>query len=255
MAGTVHLDFAGPVATLTLDNPAKRNSIDLALAGALAASARTVAADERVHVVVLRGAGQRAFCAGGDFDAMTAGGAIAAAMAAMEQALDAAMAALDAIEVPIVASIGGGCFGAGVQLALAADVRIASDDARFGIPAASLGIVYPLPAIAEMIRLAGPGAIAHFLLGGEPLDAAAALARGLVEQVVAKPALEAETAKLAERIASHPRETARAYKAIIRGLARGRPMAELIDIQRRAHAGPGLVERLAEVARRRAAKG
>jgi enoyl-CoA hydratase/carnithine racemase len=254
MAGTVHFELAGPVATLTLDHAAKRNSIDLAMAGALAAAAGAIAADARVRAVVVRGAGERAFCAGGDFDAMTAGGALAEAMAAMEKALDAAMAALDAIEVPIVAAINGSCFGAGVQLALAADVRLAADDARFGIPAATLGIVYPLPAIAEMVRLAGPGAAAHLLLGAEPLDAKGALAKGLVDEVVAKAELAAAAAAHAARIASHPSETARAYKAIIRGLARGRPVAELREIQRRAHAGPGMVERLAEIAKKRAAK-
>jgi enoyl-CoA hydratase len=254
MAGTVRLDIAGGVATLTLDNAAKRNSIDPPMAAALADAARRAAADARVGAVVLRGSGERAFCAGGDFDAMTAGGDIPAAMARMERAVGDAMAALEAIAVPVVAAIGGGCFGAGVQLALAADIRLAADDARFGIPAASLGIVYPVAAIAAMTRLMGPGSAAHFLLGGEPIDAAAAIQRGLVERVVPKGALIGEATALAGRIAAHPRETARAYKSILRGLAEGRTPAELFAIQRDAHAGPGLAERLAAVARARAAK-
>ncbi|HEY7609270.1 MAG TPA: enoyl-CoA hydratase/isomerase family protein [Alphaproteobacteria bacterium] len=251
MAGSVDLQLDGAVATLTLDNAAKRNSIDLAMCAALTGAARAIAADETLGAVILRGAGTRAFCAGGDFDAMTAGD-IAAAMRGMDAALEEAMAAMARIAVPIVAAVNGACFGAGVQIMLAADIRIASDDARFGIPAASLGIVYPLPAIAEMIRSAGPGAAAHFLLGGAPIDAAAALERGLVAQVVPKAELEAEAASLAQRIAAGPRAAARAYKAIIRGLAEGRAESDLRELQKRAHESPEMIERLAAVAAKRA---
>ena len=252
MAGTVRLHRDGAVATLTLDNEAKRNSFDLPMCAALTGAARAIAGDETLAAVVLCGAGERAFCAGGDFDAMTAGGDIAAAMAAMDAALDEAMAALARVEIPIVAAVNGACFGAGVQLMLAADIRLASDDARFGIPAASLGIVYPLPAIAEMIRAAGAGTTAHFLLGGAPIDAAAARDRGLVAAIVPKAELAAEAHALAARIASGPRAAARAYKAIIRGLAEGRAESDLRAIQRKAHESPELVERLAAVAARRA---
>ena len=251
MPGTVHLHIDGAVATLTLDNLAKRNSIDLALCAELTGAARAIAANDTLGVVVLRGAGDRAFCAGGDFDAMTKGD-IAAAMRAMDTALETAVAALGKIEVPIVAMVNGACFGAGVQLMLTADIRIASDDSRFGIPAASLGIVYPLPALEEMVRSAGPGAVAHFLLGGSPIDAPTALARGLIGQVVAKADAETETMALARRIAEGPREAAKAYKAIIRGIAEGRAPSDLREIQRRAHESPAMIEKLAAVAAKRA---
>lgn len=251
MPGTVHLHIDGAVATLTLDNPAKRNSIDLAVCAALTGAARAIAANETLGAVVLRGAGDRAFCAGGDFDAMTKGD-IAEAMRAMDAALETAVAALAKIEIPIVAMVNGACFGAGVQLMLTADIRIASDDARFGIPAASLGIVYPLPAIEEMVRSAGPGAVAHFLLGGAPIDAPTALARGLVGQVVPKAPIEAETMALARRIAEGPRAAAKAYKAIIRGIAEGRAPSDLREIQRGAHESPEMIERLAAVGAKRA---
>lgn len=207
--------------------------------------------DSAIDRVVVVAAGERAFCAGGDFDAMTAGD-IAAAMRAMDAALDEAMAALAQIEIPIVAAVHGACFGAGVQMMLAADIRLAADDARFGIPAASLGIVYPLPAVAEMLRTAGPGLTAHFLLGGAPIDAATALARGWISQVTPKAALDTEAAALARRIADGPRAAARAYKAIIRGLAQGRAPSDLRAIQHRAHESPEMAERLAAVAARRA---
>jgi enoyl-CoA hydratase/carnithine racemase len=251
MAGTVHLHRDGAVATLTLDNAAKRNSVDLAMCAALTGAARAIASDETLGAVVFTGAGERAFCAGGDFDAMTAGD-IQAAMRGMDAALDEAMAAMARVEIPIVAAVNGACFGAGVQLMLAADVRLASEDARFGIPAAALGIVYPLPAIAEMIRSAGPGATAHFLFGGEPVDAAKALSLGFVSRVVAKAELAGEAAALARRIAEGPRAAARAYKAIIRGLAEGRAPSDLRALQQKAHESPEMVERLAAVAAQRA---
>lgn len=255
MAGTVKFEIDGAVATITLDNPVKRNSIDLPMAAGLAGAARAVHGDERLGAVILRGAGARAFCAGADFDALTGDGtAIEKAFAAMEDAFGEAVAALQAIEIPMIAMVNGACFGGGVQLALAADIRIAGADARFGVPAASLGIVYPLNAIAEMIRAAGPGAVAQFLLGAEPLDAAGALSHRFVDRVVAKAELHETVTALARRIASHPRAAVRAYKAIIRGLATGRPMSDLREIQLSAHQSPELVERLKSLAQKRAAK-
>jgi enoyl-CoA hydratase len=255
MAGTVKFKIDGAVATITLDNPEKRNSIDLPMAAALASAARAIHGDEGLGAVILRGAGERAFCAGADFDALTGDGtAIENAFAAMEGAFGEAMAALQTIEIPIIAMVNGACFGGGVQLALAADIRIAGADARFGVPAASLGIVYSLDAIAEMIRAAGPGAVTQFLLGAEPLDAAGALSLRFVDRVVAKAELQETVTTLARRIAGHPRAAVRAYKAVIRGLATGRPMSELREIQHSAHQSPELVERLRSVAQQRAAK-
>ena len=255
MAGTIKFEIDGAVATITLDNPEKRNSIDLPMATALASAARAVHGDAGLGAVILRGAGERAFCAGADFDALTGDGtAIENAFAAMEGAFGEAMAALQTIEIPIIAMVNGACFGGGVQLALAADIRIAGADARFGVPAASLGIVYSLDAIAEMIRAAGPGAVTQFLLGAEPLDAAGALSLRFVDRVVAKAELQRTVTTLARRIAGHPRAAVRAYKAIIRGLATGRPMSELREIQHSAHQSPELVERLRSVAQQRAAK-
>lgn len=255
MAGTVKLESDGAVATITLDNPTKRNSIDLPMAAALADAAHAVRGNQHLGCVILRGADAQAFCAGADFDALTGGGsAIEDAFAAMEGAFGKAAAALESIEIPMIAMVSGACFGGGVQLALASDLRIASADARFGIPAASLGIVYPSDAIAEMIRAAGPGAVTHFLLGGEPIDAATAFSYRFVDRVIALTELQETVTALAQRIAGLPRDAVRAYKAVIRGFVNGRPMSELRDIQHSAHESPELVERLRSLAQKRAAK-
>jgi enoyl-CoA hydratase len=255
MAGTVRLEIDAAVATITLDNPAKRNSIDLPMAAALVDASHAVQGDGRLGCVILCGAGAQAFCAGADFDSLTGGGAaIEDAFAAMEGAFGKAAVALASIEIPMIAMVNGACFGGGVQLALTGDIRIASADARFGVPAAGLGIVYPPDAIAEMIRAAGPGAVAHFLLGAEPIDAATALSYRFVDRVVAPAELQETVRALARRIAGHPRDAVRAYKTIIRGFADGRPMSELREIQRSAHESPELVERLRSLAQKRAAK-
>ncbi len=255
MTGKVILERDGAVATITFDNPAKGNAVDLPMAASLAEMARAVHDDERLGVAILRGAGDRAFCAGADFDALTGGGIeIKKAFSAMEAAFSNAMAALEKIEIPIIAAVNGACFGAGVQLVLAADIRIASVDARFGVPAATFGIVYPLDSIAQMVGAAGPGGTAHFLLGAEPLDARAALSHRFVERVVPTTALHATVTTLAKRIADHPRAAVRAYKAIIRGLASGRSVGELREIQHRAHLSPDLIQQLRLLAQRRAEK-
>lgn len=255
MAGTVRLDIDGAVATITLDNQDKRNSIDLPMASALVEVTQAVRANEALGAVILRGAGERAFCAGAYFDALTGDGtATAQTFMTMDRAFGRAIASLQKIEIPVVAMVNGACFGGGVQLLLTADIRIAAEHARFGVPAATLGIVYSLDAIAEMIRTAGPGNTAHFLLGAEPLDAAGALAHHFVDRVVAPSALQETVTTLARRIAGHPRAAVRAYKTIIRGFAAGWPIDELRAIQNSAHQSPELAERLCALAQKRAAK-
>jgi enoyl-CoA hydratase len=255
MAGTIRFETKDAIATLTLDNPAKRNSFDPPMLAELEAAARQIAADPALAVVILQGSGDKAFCAGADFDALTEGGDIAAAFGRMEDASARAVAAMADIEVPIVAEIRGACFGGGVQMALLADVRIASDDARFCIPAVALGIVYPLEAIGKITHLCGPGAAKRLLIGGERVDAAEARAIGLIEEVVPAAELDARIAAFAAQIAGQSRAAARAYKAIVDELAAGAPLEQVAPLQDAAHAEGDLIARLEEVARTRAAKG
>jgi enoyl-CoA hydratase/carnithine racemase len=255
MAGTVRFETQDAIATLTFDNPAKRNSFDLPMLAELEAAAKTIAADREIAVVVLQGSGDKAFCAGADFDALTGGGNIAEGFGRMEAASARAVAAVDAIEVPIVAAIRGACFGGGVQMALLADIRIAADDARFCIPAVALGIVYPLEAVAKITQLCGPGAAKRLLIAGERVDAAEAKAIGLIEEVVPLAELDERVAAFIAQIAGQSRAAADAYKAIINGFAAGQAAETLAPLQDAAHAEGDLIARLEEVAKTRAAKG
>src|SRR5687768_9681877 len=121
--GRILLEFAPPVATLTVDNPEKRNCFDQAMTRELGAAAAALGARSDIGGVILRGAGEQAFCAGADFDALTEGGDIARSFARMEEALVSAFAALAALELPVIAAIRGACMGGGVHLALCADMR------------------------------------------------------------------------------------------------------------------------------------
>ncbi len=255
MTGRIDLDCAPPLATIAVNNPEKRNCLDREIAGQLEAAAREVERRRDIAVVILRGAGDQAFSAGADFDALTAGGRIAESFAAVEAALARAFAALAAIEIPVIAAIKGACFGGGVQLALAADIRLAAHDSRYRIPAAELGIVYPLEAIEKIVRLAGTGAASHVLLGAEPFDANEAKARRLIDEIVPAAELDTRVAALARKIAGHPRATLIAYKKIIRGFAVGTRRLHLDEIHAAAHASGAMIEKLEAIAKRRQKSG
>lgn len=218
MAGTVQIQRNNRCLTLVLDNVAKRNSLDLPMLRDLTDAAAQAASDPGIAVVVLRGAGNKAFCAGADFDAMTAP-PLTDSVAQMDKALDAAIAALHALPMPLVAAIDGACFGGGVQIALAADIRIATSTSRFGIPAVQIGLAYPFEAIAKIARLAGSGAANLLLLSGESFDAECALRRRLVDEVIAPDELDPRLDKLTGLIATAPAASATAYKQMIRLIA------------------------------------
>ena len=254
MSGSVHLDLDAAVASITIDNPKKRNSFDLAMTRQLRDIAGIIAANLDIRVVLVKGAGDRAFCAGGDFDAMTEADNILDSVNAMEDMLDQAVAAMATIEVPVIAALRGSCLGGGVQLAMTADIRIAADDLKFGIPAVSLGLVYPLDAVTKMVTLAGPSTAKHLLIGGAPYDAATAYDKGLVDEVVAAEELLAHTIAFAERIAKYPPDTVRTYKRIIDDFSRGAEIDTIEEMRSRANRAGELIDRLAQVRRERQQK-
>src|SRR5690606_22691839 len=184
MTGTVSLSVEGAVGTILIDNPAKRNSFSLGMVEELRAAAQGVAANPAIRVVILRGAGAAAFSAGMDFDTLTEDPDILGRFALADRMMDQAMAALRALEVPVVAALRGACIGGGVHVAMTADMRFAADDLAFGIPAVGLGIVYPLDALETLVALGGASATKALLMEGRPIDAARALAIGWVDRVV-----------------------------------------------------------------------
>lgn len=205
------LDQADGVARLTLDRPQARNAIPLAGWEALAARLGEVEA----AVLVVAGTGG-AFCAGadlGDFEALRAeAGAPARLRAGMRAALDR----LRELPIPTVAWIDGACYGAGVAIAIACDVRVAAPGARFAITPARLGISYPQEDVHRLVALVGPGQAARLLLGGLAIGAEEALAIGLAE-------LAAEAGDdFLEAAAANAPESLAALKRAVRLAAEGR---------------------------------
>ncbi|MEA2998175.1 MAG: hypothetical protein QOK17_8 [Sphingomonadales bacterium] len=173
------LDLAGPVARLTLDRPEARNAIPLAGWRELAARVREAEA-AGAQVLVLAGC-PAAFCAGADLQDFPVLQRDPAARAAFRAAMREGLDRLAAAAMPTIAAIEGPCYGAGVALALACDLRLAGPAARFAITPAKFGISYPQEDVARLVALVGPGQASRMLLTALPIDAAEAARIGLVE--------------------------------------------------------------------------
>ena len=190
----------GAVTVLTVNRPEKRNALNgevrCAFLGALAAAAR----EPDVRVVVLTGAGPKSFVAGADI-AELAGRSMDQQRRVM--AGPSIYESLWRLTKPAIAAINGYCFGGGLEIALACDMRIASSAARFGQPEISLGLIPGGGATQRLPRLIGSGAAARMIMSGEAIDATEALRLGLVDEVVAPDELLSRVLALADRIAAH----------------------------------------------------
>ena len=203
---SVLLAREGAVARLLLDRPAKRNA--LLLEHWLAIPALVAAAGD-ARVLALASATPGMFCAGADIAELAARGDEPGWPAAFHAAMAAACDALADAPMPVVAAITGDCFGAGVALAMACDLRVATPAARFAVTPAKLGLAYPFTDVRRLVGLIGPGQARRLLLTAAPLDAAEAERIGLVELVTADP--EAVVAA----VASFSPASLRASKAMV----------------------------------------
>lgn len=206
----MRLEPAGSVGWVVFDNPARRNAFTGPMLAQLLDSLDKAAADETIRVVALRGAGEEAFVSGADISAF--GSATGVETGPRIEDLISAFADLDK---PVIAVLRGWCLGGGVLLALAADLRVAGDDLRLGIPAARLGVAYPKVGVARLVSVAGPAVAAEMLMGGEPLDAAEAWRAGLVNRVVPAGSVFEAAQDLAERMADNAPLTLAAAKRTI----------------------------------------
>ena len=163
--------LAGAVATVAIHNPAKRNALDLEMWSALPSVMAMLVQDERVRVVVLRGAGQGAFASGADIAEFETVRADAAGGRRYEAQNEAAFWAVARCPKPVVAMIRGFCLGGGLGLALACDLRLAERGAVFGIPASRLGVGYPPGAIGLIVAALGPAAAKDLFFTARRIDA------------------------------------------------------------------------------------
>jgi enoyl-CoA hydratase/carnithine racemase len=200
------------VAVVTIDNPAKLNTLNTRVMTDLIAAVERLAADDTLRAVVLRGAGERAFIGGADINEMA--NLDPASARAFITLVHRSCDVFRRLPVPVIARIQGYVFGAGVEVAAACDMRVAAGDAQFGMPEVRLGI----PSVVEaalLPQLIGWGRTRQWLLTGDTIDAATAQAWGLVEQVVPVERLDAAVEQLlASLLASGP-HALRLQKALI----------------------------------------
>ncbi|MBR0551653.1 enoyl-CoA hydratase/isomerase family protein [Stakelama marina] len=202
------------IATVAIDRPAARNAIGVADWKTLAELCAGIAASD-AGVVMLTSAHDGIFSAGADISEFDELQSDAGARVAFRDAMRAGIDGIHALPVPVIAVIGGGCYGAAVALALAADIRIAGPDARFATTPAKLGLSYPREDVKRLEAAVGAGWAAHMLFSGEPVGGEQAEVIGLVQRVEPVPLAAARV--LAGNIAANAPEAMRVLKRTLRG--------------------------------------
>jgi enoyl-CoA hydratase len=217
MDDTLLVTTGDGIATLTLNRPQVRNALNAALLDALLGALHAAEADPAVRAIVLTGAGEKAFAAGADIAELSAlkNSVAGAAQARRGQSITRAM---EQLRTPIVAAVNGFALGGGCELAMAADIRIAAENAVFGQPEVNLGLIPGYGGTQRLTRLAGRGMAMYLCLTGEFIDAREALRIGLVQRVVPPAGLMDEARRVAGLIAAKaPLAVAATKRAIDEG--------------------------------------
>ena len=221
------LEVTGRVATVVIDRPLARNAMTLDTWRALPALMGQVEDDPSIAAVILRGASGH-FGSGNDIGAFGALHGDPVGAEAFGAAMATAMRAVETCSRPVVVAIEGSCFGAAVALAMAmaGDVRLASDTARFAVTPARLGAVYLRSDLHRLTAAIGMGRTKALIYSAEAIDADEALRIGLIDRTVANEAFEAELDRFVERVLSGSPFTLRQTKAMLRGVGSGQTPAE-----------------------------
>src|SRR5215469_11387973 len=229
--GRLLVEVTGPVAIVIFNNPGKRNALSSDMRAALPGLLKALNADGDVRVIVMTGSGDKAFTAGADISEFGEQRTSPAARASYDQAWAAANDAWASLDKPVIAMIRGFCMGGGLLTALQADIRIASDDSQFGIPAARLGLGYAFGGVTTLMSLVGPASAAEILLSARRFSAAEALRMGLVNRVVPAADLRQEVMTLADQIAGNAPLTVAAAKAAIREALRPPELRDMARVE------------------------
>lgn len=219
----------GHVAEIVFNNPARMNAMTLSMWAGLSDHLAACAADDDIRVVVLSGAGGKAFVSGADISEFETQRGSDEAVAHYNHVSEAAEQAVADFPKPIIAAVDGYCLGGGVGLAIGCDMRIASDASSFGIPAGRLGLGYAYDGVAKLINTIGPAATAELFMTGTRIKADEALRVGLVNRVLPKDGFAPAYRAVAQTIAANAPLTMRAFKA---ALVEHRHPAHLRDLDR-----------------------
>jgi enoyl-CoA hydratase/carnithine racemase len=217
----LRLERDGRVATLVLDRPEQRNALTGAMWRALPGVCDALVSDPTVRVLIVRGAGDEAFSAGADIAEMQQLMADPKALHAFGDAVQVGQDRLAALALPTIARIAGACTGGGCGIAMACDLRIASDDSFFAIPPARLGLVYSLADTLRVVDLVGPSRAKDMLFTGRRVSAREAHDWGLLNQVVPRTRLDAALAETISQLAGVAHSSVVAAKRIVAQIAAG----------------------------------
>jgi len=210
----------GAVGWLIFNNPERRNAISVDMWEAIPAVLSRYESDAEVRVIVLSGAGDKAFVSGADISQFEKERSSADAVQRYEELAEGAAARLQDCDKPLIAMIRGYCLGGGLNIAVLCDLRIASDDARFGIPAAKMGLGYRASSMKNLVQVVGAPNAREIMLTARQFTAAEAKDMGLVNKVVAVSDLEKAVAEYTQTVAGNAPLTMRTAKRIIREIGR-----------------------------------
>ncbi len=218
-AGRITRLVEPPIGWLIIDNEPRRNAISLDMWKAIPAAVRELDQNDQVRVIVLRGAGDQTFISGADISEFAETRKNAECARAYENENSAAFDALRDCKKPTIAMIRGFCMGGGLGLSAACDMRFAARGSCFSIPAARLGIGYPVRAIGDLTALMGPARTKDLFFSARRIDAEEASSIGLVERLFEETELETETRAYAQALAANAPLVLHAAKAAINEVA------------------------------------
>ena len=208
----------GAVGWLVFNNPERRNAVSLDMWQAIPSVLAEFETDSEVRIVVLAGAGDKAFVSGADISQFESQRAGAEAVQHYEEIAESAQLRLQTFDKPVLAMIRGYCLGAGLNIANCCDLRIASDDSRFGIPAARMGLGYRASSMKNLLDTVGAANAREIMITGRQFTAAEAKAMGLVHRVTENDSLEKAVREYCEMISANAPLTMRTAKRMIREL-------------------------------------
>jgi enoyl-CoA hydratase len=212
----IRVEISESIGTLTIDRPAVKNALDLETVQECGSALETLAADAEVGVLIVTGAGESSFVAGADINDIRARGRDEG-LAAINSSL---FAQIERFPRPTIAVINGYALGGGCELALACDVRVAADSAKFGQPELGLGIIPGAGATQRLPRIVGLGWAKHLVLTGEIIDAKQALDIGLITMIAPAGQLQIRARELAKKILRQGPLAARLAKLALNASAR-----------------------------------
>ncbi|HKA54486.1 MAG TPA: enoyl-CoA hydratase [Candidatus Binatia bacterium] len=206
-----------PLAWITFNRPERRNAVSMEMWQALPDLVARVAEDDDLRVLLIRGAGAEAFISGADISQFGTVRSDAATTGEYDRATGHALASLATLEKPVIAMIHGICFGGGCSVAVMCDLRLCADDARFCIPAARLGIAYPVErGVERLVHIVGTPNATEILLTARVYNAEEAYHMGLVNRVLPKADLEPYTRDYALKLADNAPLSVAAHKFFVR---------------------------------------